>query len=337
MTDQQGIFTISLDFELHWGMFDKLEIDDYRESLLGVRTVVPALLELFEEFGIHATWATVGFLFFEDTQQLSKGLPHIKPEYDNAKLCAYTHLSQVGANEIEDPYHYAPSLIKLIQSYRHQELGSHTFSHYYCLEPGQSSPAFRADLAAWNNVAYQYGQQAESICFARNQYAPDHLSACRAMGISAYRGTEPAWLYQARSGAEEHLLRRGLRLLDTYLPLTPHHCVSIDDIKQSYPYNIQSSRFLRAYSTKLKVLEPFKLKRILSGMTYAAKRGLVYHLWWHPQDFGPHPTKNLSQLRQMLTHFSKLQETYGMQSLNMGEIAQQLRQEDTAQPEFQAA
>ncbi len=55
-----GTFVISLDFELHWGVRDHRTVADYRENLLGVRRVVPALLSLFSEFGIHATWATVG-------------------------------------------------------------------------------------------------------------------------------------------------------------------------------------------------------------------------------------------------------------------------------------
>jgi hypothetical protein len=61
-----GILVISLDFELYWGVRDVFALEEYASNLLGVRKVVPAVLQLFDQYGIHATWATVGFLFSED-------------------------------------------------------------------------------------------------------------------------------------------------------------------------------------------------------------------------------------------------------------------------------
>jgi hypothetical protein len=60
-----GALVISLDFELLWGVRDLYPADGgtYRANLLGARTAIPKLLQLFEEFEIAATWATVGMLF----------------------------------------------------------------------------------------------------------------------------------------------------------------------------------------------------------------------------------------------------------------------------------
>jgi GAF domain-containing protein len=44
---QPGIFTISLDFELYWGVRDKVDLEAYRGSLLGAREAIPRLLDLF--------------------------------------------------------------------------------------------------------------------------------------------------------------------------------------------------------------------------------------------------------------------------------------------------
>ena len=65
LTQQRGIFTISLDFELGWGFVGKRNIKQYAENFLGVYSAIPAILEIFNEYNIHATWATVGFLFFD--------------------------------------------------------------------------------------------------------------------------------------------------------------------------------------------------------------------------------------------------------------------------------
>ena len=69
---KQGALVISLDFELYWGMRDVRGIENYRETLLGERLVVPALLQLFQEYEIHATWATVGFMFCETRDTLKR-------------------------------------------------------------------------------------------------------------------------------------------------------------------------------------------------------------------------------------------------------------------------
>ena len=53
---------ISLDFELYWGIKHMISLNDCKNNLLAVRSIIPSLLKLFDEYKIHATWATVGFL-----------------------------------------------------------------------------------------------------------------------------------------------------------------------------------------------------------------------------------------------------------------------------------
>ena len=47
---------ISLDFELFWGVRDVATLENYGRNLLGARSVVPALLKLFHQYQVHATW-----------------------------------------------------------------------------------------------------------------------------------------------------------------------------------------------------------------------------------------------------------------------------------------
>src|SRR5712691_3912808 len=97
-----GTFVISLDFELHWGSRDHLRVEEYKENLLGVRRAIPAMLALFSEFEIHVTWATVGFLFFENIDELLAAVPEELPRYSNPALDPYAALSEIGKNEDED-------------------------------------------------------------------------------------------------------------------------------------------------------------------------------------------------------------------------------------------
>jgi len=316
-----GIFVISLDLELRWGVRDAPRLDDYKANLLGVRAAVPALLQLFDKHGIHATWAAVGFLFCETRDELLQSLPTRFPTYADPRLSPYGDLAGIGHDEHEDPLHYAPSLIRMIKSSPGQEIGTHTFSHYYCLEPGQDAATFRADLEAAIRVAKKHGLSLESCVFPRNQYNAESVSVLREVGIKSYRGNERSWIYRARSRDAESLFRRGARLLDSYVSLSGRNCHSPQASGCGYPVNVPSSRFLRPYTPSLGFLEGLRLRRILSDLRYAARNGLLYHLWWHPHNFGRHLEDNLAFLDQILRRFLEFRGTLGMESLSMREVA----------------
>lgn len=316
-----GVFTVSLDFELYWGVRDKIDLATYGPNLLGARNIIPDLLDLFAEYGVHATWATVGFLFFDDKDELLAHLPAIRPGYADPNLSPYPHVHRIGRNEREDPYHYARSLVRRIAQYPGQEIGTHTFSHYYCLEPGQTVAEFRADLQAAHAAAKQLGIELKSLVFPRNQWRPDYLEVCAETGIRAVRGQKRAWMYRPASGRHGPM-KRALRLVDSYASLSgpdsqsPLLCLPglVD---------VPSSRLLRAYSPRLARLRPLQLRRIRAGMRHAAEHGRIYHLWWHPHNFGANQRENLTMLRGILEHFRSLAGRYGMISRSMGEIAAQ--------------
>ena len=315
-----GTLVISLDFELHWGVRDALSLARYEKNLLGVRAAVPGMLELFRRYDIHATWATVGLLFCETREELMRSLPQARPHYVDRKLSPYEDMDEVGEDEARDPFHFAPSLVRLIASCPGQEVGTHTFSHYYCLEEGHDAQSFQDDLRSARQTAMRYGLNLGSIVFPRNQTNRDYLHICREFGIKAYRGNESSWIYNGNREREQSFLRRGLRLIDAYTNISGHNCYAVD-AGSELPLNIPSSRFLRPYSLKVKMFEPLRLRRIKTGMSYAARKGLVYHLWWHPENFGTDPLYNLSFLGKILRHFSDLRTQYGMESRNMGELA----------------
>jgi peptidoglycan/xylan/chitin deacetylase (PgdA/CDA1 family) len=325
---EHGAFVISLDFELHWGVRASRSLESYRENLLGSRQVIPRLLQLFTEFGIHATWATVGFLFCADRAELLRNLPDWRPNYRDPRLCPYRELDHIGNSEADDPFHYAPSLIRAIAGTPNQEIGTHTFSHFYCLEAGSDMEAFEEDLAAAMRVAEPYGVRPRSIIFPRNQYSPEHMAACARRGIVAYRGNPNGWFYKPRTRSGETWCVRGLRLADAYVPMSGDNTWRSNGGRSAGPVNVPASRFLRPCRVGLEPLERLRLRRILGGMASAARGGSVYHLWWHPHNFGVHIEKNLEFLRQILLGYARLRDRYGFASLNMGEVADNLRGAD---------
>jgi peptidoglycan/xylan/chitin deacetylase (PgdA/CDA1 family) len=322
-----GTLVISLDFELHWGVRDKRSVDAYRTNLLGVRQVVPDLLAVFGEYGIHATWATVGFLFFEDRDALLQSLPAHKPRYRNARLDPYADLGTVGRSESDDPFHYAASLLRLIAAAEGQEIGTHTFSHFYCMEQGQDELTFREDLEAAVRAATRLGVTLESIVFPRNQVNRAYLAACRDAGLLAFRGTMQSGLYSARNADDETLPKRAARLLDAYLPFSGSNACRAARAAEADICEVPASRFLRPFSPRLAAIDPLRRMRVRLGMERAAREGALFHLWWHPHNFGRHRQQNLDFLRRVLDDYAALRERFGMRSKNMREVAGELRAE----------
>ncbi|MNU83325.1 hypothetical protein D3C71_730220 [compost metagenome] len=326
MPMNHGQFVISMDFELYWGLRDICPISHYLGHSAKEREIIPRVLGLFERSGIHATWATVGLMFFESKEQMLRGIPTRLPAYQDANLSPYPHLTsgEVGTDEQTDSSHYGLSLIRLIEQTRYQRVSTHTFSHYYCLEAGQDSAEFQADLRAAVRIADRQGIQLESIVFPRNQVNPAYLPLLLPEGIRSYRGNPEHWLYKRGYSTGDSLPRRAFRLMDTYLNLSGFHSYSLEGPKQGEPINLPASHFLRSYSGKLAILEPLRLRRILKGMTYAARNNQVYHLWCHPYNLVDEQGRNLKLLEEIIAHYKKLQSLYGMESRNMEELSDQI-------------
>jgi len=317
-----GALVVSLDFELRWGDLEKFGEQGYRKNLLGVRQAVPRLLEKFSEYGIHVTWATVGFLFFSGRDELMAHLPEVLPAYVQEGLSPYPCIADTGNSEDEDPLHYAPSLIERIARTPGQEIATHTFSHYYCLEDGQTAAAFRADLQAAKRIAAKRGIELRSLVFPRNQFNEEYLSICAEEGIIAYRGNQQSWMYKASTTNGEPRYKRLARLVDVYCDLSGHNGHEMDVLGERLPFNIPASRLLRPVSSSPMVLEPLRLRRIKREMCYAAQKGLLYHLWWHPHNFGIDLDANVGFLQHILAYYRILEERYGMESLTMVELAE---------------
>lgn len=316
----RGGFIISLDFELYWGVRDVVRLRDKRDYFLRARESIPEVLRLFAAHEVHATWATVGFLFARDKRHLMDHLPAVRPSYVVRSLDPYRTLSDVGDDERRDPFHYAPSILRAISETPGQEIGSHTFSHYYCLEDGQTLRSFEEDLEAARTIGAPFGDVTTSLVFPRGQYNPRYRYALRRHGVRSYRIPPSFSAYRPRQAGRETLARRGLRLLDSYLPLGRHG----RDSARPNPDGttpLRAGLFLRPYSQARRQLEPIRLGRLKRAMRSAAETGRDFHLWWHPHNFGTYTAENLATLGDLLGEYRTLRERHGWPSLNMAEAA----------------
>ncbi len=306
-----GYFIISLDFELYWGIFDKVKIKNKTMYFERTLNVIPQILDLFKDNNIKASWASVGFLFFNDIKDLKNNLPENIPQYENKKLSAYQYIQNSYDNTYKT-YHFAPDLIKTIAQTPGQEVASHTLSHYYCLEPGQNSKDFDEDIKTHNYIAKRFGINLNSLIFPRNQYNKAYESILLKNGIKSIRTNPKVWFWDTTK--PETIWHKIFRTADAYIPISnmlfyfPSH--------QNGIIKIPASRFFRPPS-RYKILNKLRLKRIKNEMTKAAKENKVYHLWWHPHNFGINPKMSLTELKEIIDHYNQLEKNFKFTSVNM--------------------
>ncbi len=315
---KKGEFIISLDFELHWGVFDKMIVEDNVKYFTKTKMVIPKILEIFASSNINATWATVGMLFLENYEKWKEIKPELYPCYLNKKLSAYVWGGENEKSLLNGVCHFAPILIDEIFKTKGQELASHTFSHYYCLEEGQGKADFELDLKLFDKQIKRLKSECYSLVFPRNQFNKEYLENCLSHDINVVRANPKDWFWDINK--KETFIKKAVRTLDCYFPITN----TVYDISEIETYAnklvlLPSSRFLKPIS-KFSVLNKLRNIRIKNEMTDAAKNNKCYHLWWHPHNFGENPEKSMESLKEIINHYTFLHEKYQMRSSSMIDI-----------------
>jgi peptidoglycan/xylan/chitin deacetylase (PgdA/CDA1 family) len=299
---------ISLDFELRWGMYDRLGLDRdaYRTNLLRTREeVVPALLRLLGERRIRATWATVGAIACQDWDEYFARAPK-SPAYHDRTL----HIDdRFAALDPQGQLHFAPQLVRDVQATPGQDLGTHTFSHILMREPGVVAEDVRADLEAaarlWRD---RFGAGPVSLVFPRNQVA--FLSVAEACGIRIWRGAEPGWYYEANEANTNRLRPRFRRLLDAVNPLVRHATPAQRNMTRA-------SVFLRAtLPAPLWALHYARIRNELAAL----RAPNTFHIWWHPHNLGAETPKRLARVEQVLDLIGEQTANGDVTSKNMRDL-----------------
>ncbi|TDQ19558.1 polysaccharide deacetylase [Algoriphagus boseongensis] len=319
----QGNLTISLDFELLWGIFDKVGTRYKPEYFSNTRKVIPEMLELFGKNEISVTWATVGMLFAENEEEWRLYAPEFLPSYRDKRLSAYEFAKIHG---LRPEVHFAPELIREILSTPFQELGSHSYAHYYTLMRGQSPEQFRQDLQSTQKIAQEkFGRRLKSLVFPRNHINELYLGLCLEEGYEYVRGNPKNWFWQETQ--HESFSKKLFRSADCFFPISSKSSYAIQEIKEfeREPLIIPASRILRPLNPRNPLFNSIRFQRILNEMSYAAKNGEVYHLWWHPHNFGNDPESSMKELKALIQHFKKLQEKYGFESHSMQSLGEKAK------------
>lgn len=117
---------------------------------------------------------------------------------------------------------------------------------------------------------------------------------------------------------------RVMRLLDAYVPLRSATVRWRDILQPSGLFDVAASIFMRPVAEGGEFFLPLRRWRLRSLVRRAAKRGEIAHIWWHPHNFGVATERNLALLRDVLDTYVACSQQYGMKSLCMADVADEL-------------
>jgi len=308
-------FVISLDFELFWGVIRSRSIQDYQNNVFGVEDALPAIIDVFNEYQISATWAVVGSILcdsFDEWNEL------INEFYFDFSIFNNNEIKQIIKNNPR--LFFNKKLVEHIKSSLSQEIASHTFAHYEVGNIETDISNFRKDMLLNNLVMNENGIIPKSIVFPRNIIDKTLISTLPELGINTFRGNQNHFLYKDGDKVPFGLVGKGLRYLDSSFNLSGSNSSIASEVDGVI--NIPSTYFLRPISGSdaRNVVNYHRLKRIKNHMTQAAKSNGMFHIWWHPHNFGNELNENIYFLKQILDHFIDLKSKYKMVSVSMGDF-----------------
>ena len=288
----------SLDTELAWGSTHHGSYGGHEIEFERTRYVIDRLLDMFERYGIHGTWAVVGKLMEGSGESFeTNGEP-----------------SHAWRGEGDGHYWYAPDIVNKIRSCSvAQEIGSHNFTHMIMGMPGSTAENFDAELRACREVAGKQDLDLRSFVFPRNEI--QHLDVLKRNGFTSYRGIAPSWTWRVPGS----MGKRAARLADHFLPVAAPVVNAVDNggvvnIPASYSY-LHRTGWARYVPIAVRVR-----KSILTMRKAARSRG-IFHLWTHPFNIASDPDGLLGGLEKIFQEYKRLHESGLIRSETMTEIA----------------
>jgi hypothetical protein len=323
-----GTVVISLDAELAWGYHDEessasrpaLRVDERLRGTYAALTrghyaghgITDAeldvareswirLLDVFDDFGVPATWAVVGHLFLNECDGEHRSHP-LAPDW---------FANDPGGTVAEQPLWFAPDLIEAIaERPTDHEIGSHSFSHAEF--GGTSREAASAELQATESTT---DRSLTSLVFPRNRVG--HLDALAEHGFTCYRGNMARWY-------DDSVVRPAVKAANMLAQRSPPP-VSHPTVDEHGLVDVPASLNLfgfeglaRSLATTV-VTDPL-VRQAKLGIERAIAEEGVFHLWFHPNDVLK--PSHIERVRAVLEHVAARRERGDITVATMSEVAE---------------
>lgn len=321
---RRGVFIISLDLELAWGSFDlwgPLDTDIHRSSydrfIQTRRKVIDALLRLFKEYQVPATWAIVGHLFLDHCEAVD-GVKHSDmPRPIHSWFKDDWYACDPISNIERDPVWYGRDIVeKIMTAEPRQYIGCHSFSHAIFGDKGCSAEVAEAEIAKCVALAQEMGIELKSFVFPRSQEG--HHQILRNYGFSCYRASRPGW-FNVFNGQVQRLAK----FINDMLIIPPSCAV----VKEKLPglWSISASVYYRpGYGFGSIIPVTFRVRQSIKGIAKAISTKGVFHLCLHPSSLGIKTEPLMDGLRRILQYADQRRQEGKLDLLSMAQLAEHL-------------
>ncbi len=310
--EDQGYFIFSLDTELATGRFD---LDEDRLKMFSPdgsveRKAIFQLIDLFEEYNIVGTWATVGHLFYDKCEYCDTC-----PIKDwNGK---YSSFEEVYGTS--NPLWYGADIIEaLLTRGTKQEIAFHGYSHKIFDESLMSPQEAKIEAQEWLRVGKRKGIIPHSVTFPRNRTG--YLDILKEAGMICYRGEpERSW------PSKNKYFGKYVKTIDQLLGISKTPIFDLTCHENHGLVVLRPSQFLFDINRRVELfldsinLQNMRIRGILKGIKRAAKEKKMIHIWAHPCEF--RTEKDFSKLRKIFITVSEEVKQGRMQSIGMGDMA----------------
>jgi hypothetical protein len=264
---------------------------------------------MMDAFGVVATWAITGHLFYEKCEECD-----ICPILDLRGKD--NRFDQIWGTR--EPMWYGADVVEMLLSRdAGHEIGCHGYTHR--LFNRLSIHDARFEIQEWLRLARRRGILHQTVIFP--QGGIDHLDLFREAGFICYRGKDlrhPALRIPLLGKILNHI---NLRVTI----LTPQvYEVQADPLGL---VNIPSSQWLFRTNRRLEAildslnLHTLRLQPTMKSIKRAAAESKVIHLWVHPHDL--RTEKDFAKLRFVFEGFAEQAKAGRLQSITMGDLARQ--------------
>lgn len=305
MKNKQGFFVLSLDFETMWGSIGSKDIQSFALRTAKEKEIFYKVNELFNEYGIHSTWAIVGAMACKTKEET---ISHLKNDIYYKKW----NISIKDFIENAPTDYFLSNLINKLSLEKNVEIASHTFTHSYFLDDSLSCDDLENELSVSKRILSSYGE-IKTIIFPRNQINPNVFPLMEKYDYSIMRANQKRLFKN----------NRYLEYFNSIFPITNKTSYSPNKlfVDEYNILNIPASLFLR-FRKKNDFIHKLQIRRVKKEMRKSAKRGLVFHLWFHPHNLGLDVDNGINGLRQIFDFYSKMNEKHSYKSVNMRELKQ---------------
>jgi peptidoglycan/xylan/chitin deacetylase (PgdA/CDA1 family) len=318
--NQPGYFLFSLDTELGWGFFD---LDQPRSRILSPgglreRKMFERLLDVFDEFGIVATWAIVGHLFYKRCEECEI-CPILKWQ---GKYHSFDEIYKTN-NSL---WYGADIVDSLLSRKTPHEIGFHGYTHQLFDENAMSAEDAQLEIHEWLRVTNRVSITPRTVIFPRNVIG--HLTAFQEAGFVCYRGKEiQTNIYQLQ------MVGKLIKHLDQIVSLSTPYIYKLSDCEMNGLVNLRSSQDFFGFNRQLELfldsihLSNIRLRRMINAVRKAASEKKVVHICSHPWEF--RTEKDIDKLRHLLHVVSDEIGKGRLKSVGMADLAMKAKNHGT--------